>query len=67
MCEILVYDLLICVFYWLFVGLFIVAFAILNLVDDEFVRFVLYMLVGLGMVLVIVLWLAWLVVGICHV
>lgn len=64
--EILVYDLPTRVFHWLFAGLFIAAFAISNLVDDESARFPLHMLAGLGMVSVIVLRLAWSVVGTRH-
>ena len=55
----LVYDLPTRLFHWLFAGLFITAFAISNLVDDDSVRFSLHMLAGLGMVFLVVLRLLW--------
>jgi cytochrome b len=64
--QILVYDLPTRLFHWLFAGFFITAFAISNLVDDESARFSLHMLAGLGMVFVVLLRLAWSVVGTRH-
>ena len=64
--QVLVYDLPTRLFHWLFAGFFITAFAIANLVDDESVRFSLHMLAGLGMVFVLVLRLAWSLVGTRH-
>ncbi|MBJ6984681.1 cytochrome b/b6 domain-containing protein [Luteimonas sp. MC1750] len=62
----LVYDLPTRLFHVLFAGFFIAAFAISNLVDDDSARFPLHMLAGLGMVSVIVLRLAWSLVGTRH-
>jgi cytochrome b len=64
--QILVYDVPTRIFHWLFAGFFITAFAISNLVDDESARFSLHMLAGLGMVFVVLLRLAWSVVGTRH-
>lgn len=64
--QILVYDLPTRLFHWLFAGFFITAFAISNLVDDESARFSLHMLAGLGMVFVVVLRVAWSLVGTRH-
>lgn len=64
--QILVYDLPTRLFHWLFAGLFVTAFAIANLVDDDSARFSLHMLAGLGMVFVIVLRLIWSLVGTRH-
>ena len=64
--QILVYDLPTRLFHWLFAGLFITAFAISNLVDDDSARFSLHMLAGLAMVFVVVLRLAWSLVGTRH-
>jgi cytochrome b len=64
--QALVYDLPTRFFHWLFAGFFVTAFAIANLVDDESARFSLHMLAGLGMVFVLVLRLAWSVVGTRH-
>lgn len=64
--QILVYDLPTRLFHWLFAGFFITAFAISNLVDDDSARFSLHMLAGLGMVFVVLLRLAWSVLGTRH-
>lgn len=64
--PILVYDLPTRLFHWLFAGFFITAFAIANTVDDESARFSLHMLAGMGMVFVLVLRLAWALVGTRH-
>lgn len=64
--RVLVYDLPVRLFHWLFAGFFVTAFAISNLVDDDSTRFALHMLAGLGMVFVIVLRLAWSLVGTRH-
>ena len=61
-----VYDLPTRLFHWLFAGLFVTAFAISNLVDDDSVRFSLHMLAGLGMVFLVVLRLVWSFVGTRH-
>jgi cytochrome b len=64
--QVLVYDLPTRFHHWLFAGFFLTAFAIANLVDDESVRFPLHMLAGLGMVFVVLLRLAWSLVGTRH-
>jgi len=64
--QVLVYDLPTRVFHWLFAGFFITAFAISNLVDDDSAQFSLHMLAGLSMVFVVLLRLAWSVVGTRH-
>lgn len=64
--HVLVYDLPTRLFHWLFAGFFITAFAISNLVDDDSARFSLHMLAGLGMVFVVLLRLAWSLVGTRH-
>ena len=61
-----IYDLPTRLFHWLFAGFFITAFAIANLVDDESARFSLHMLAGMGMVFVVLLRLAWSLVGTRH-
>lgn len=66
MASVRVYDLPTRVFHWLFAGLFITAFSIANLVDDESLRFPLHMLAGLGLVFVVVLRLLWSAVGTRH-
>ena len=66
MSQIRVYDLPTRLFHWLFAGFFVTAFAISNLVDDESARFPLHMLAGLAMVFVVVLRLAWSLVGTRH-
>lgn len=64
--QVLVYDLPTRLYHWLFAGFFVAAFAIANLVDDESVRFPLHMLAGLGMLFVVLLRLAWSLVGTRH-
>jgi cytochrome b len=64
--QVLVYDLPTRLFHWLFAGFFVTAFAIANLVDDESARFSLHMLAGLGMGFVVLLRLAWALVGTRH-
>jgi len=64
--QTLVYDLPTRLFHWLFAGFFVTAFAISNLVDDDSARFSLHMLAGLGMVFVVLLRLAWSLVGTRH-
>ena len=64
--QVLVYDLPTRLFHWLFAGFFLAAFAISNLVDDESARFSLHMIAGLGMVFVVLLRLAWGLVGTRH-
>jgi len=64
--QILVYDVPTRLFHWLFAAFFVSAFAISNLVDDDSIRFSLHMLAGLGMVFVVVLRLAWSLVGTRH-
>ena len=64
--RVLVYDLPTRLFHWLFAGFFLTAFAIANLVDDESARFSLHKLAGLGMVFVVLLRLAWSLVGTRH-
>jgi len=64
--QVLVYDLPTRAFHWLFAGFFLTAFALANLVDDESARFSLHMLAGLGMVFVLLLRLAWSLVGTRH-
>jgi cytochrome b len=64
--QVLVYDLPTRLFHWLFAGFFVAAFAIANLVDDDSARFSLHMLAGLGMVFVVLLRLAWALVGTRH-
>ena len=66
MASVRVYDLPTRVFHWLFAGLFIIAFSIANLVDDESLRFPLHMLAGLGLVFVVLLRLLWSAVGTRH-
>jgi cytochrome b len=66
MASVRVYDLPTRVFHWLFAGLFITAFSIANLVDDESLRFPLHMLAGLGLVFVVLLRLLWSAVGTHH-
>lgn len=61
-----VYDSPTRLFHWLFAGLFITAFTIANMVDDDSVRFSLHMLAGLGMVFVVALRLLWAMVGTRH-
>jgi cytochrome b len=64
--QVLVYDLPTRFFHWLFAGFFVTAFAIANLVDDESIRFSLHMLAGLGMLFVVLLRLAWSLLGTRH-
>lgn len=64
--KVLVYDLPMRLFHWLFAGFFITAYAIANLVDDDSARFSLHMLAGIGMVFVIILRIVWSLVGTRH-
>jgi cytochrome b len=64
--QVRVYDLPTRLFHWLFAGLFVAAFAISHLVDDDSARFALHMLAGLGMVFLVLLRLAWSFVGTRH-
>lgn len=64
--QVLVYDWPTRLFHWAFAGLFIAAFSISNLIDDDSAGFPLHMLAGLVMLLVIVLRLAWSLVGTPH-
>ena len=54
-----VYDLPTRVFHWSFAGLFVAAYAIANLVDDESARFAWHMLAGLMLGLAVLLRLVW--------
>jgi cytochrome b len=64
--RVLVYDLPTRLFHWLFAGLFITAFTIANVVDDDSARFSLHMLAGLGMMFVIALRIIWSLAGTRH-
>lgn len=64
--QVLVYDSPTRLFHWLFAGLFIAAFSIANLIDDDAARFSLHMLAGLAMLFVILLRLIWSLVGTRH-
>lgn len=61
-----VYDLPTRVFHWSFAGLFVAAYAIANLVDDESARFAWHMLAGLMLGLAVLLRLVWGVIGTRH-
>lgn len=61
-----VYDLPTRVFHWSFAALFVGAYAIANLVDDESARFAWHMLAGLLLALAVLLRLVWGVVGTRH-
>lgn len=61
-----VYDWPTRLFHWMFAGLFVIAFAIANLLDDDSASFPLHMLAGLAMCSVIVLRLVWSVIGTRH-
>jgi cytochrome b len=61
-----VYDLPTRVFHWLFAGLFVSAFLVAELVDDDSAWFSLHMLAGLTMFFVVMLRLVWSLVGTRH-
>jgi len=61
--KISVYDLPLRLFHWLFALLFIVAFAIVKLVDDETPLFSYHMLAGLTIAFLLVLRLIWGIIG----
>lgn len=61
-----VYDWPTRLFHWMFASLFVIAFAIANLVDDDSAGFPLHMLAGLAMGGVIALRLVWSVIGTRH-
>lgn len=62
----LVYDLPMRVFHWLFAGLFVGAFLIANVVDDESPIFAYHMLAGLMLGFVVLLRVVWGFVGTRH-
>lgn len=62
----LVYDLPTRIFHWLFVVLFLSAFAIAKTVDDETVLFVFHMLSGLSLSFLVVLRVIWGFIGTRH-
>lgn len=62
----LVYDLPTRVLHWLFAGLFITAYGIANLVDDDSALFVFHMMAGLTLSFVVILRLGWGFVGTPH-
>ncbi len=64
--SLLVYDWPTRIFHWLFAAFFVAAFAISNLTDDDSSRFPLHMLSGMAMCSVILLRLAWSLVGTRH-
>lgn len=61
-----VYDLPTRVLHWSFAGLFVAAYAIANLVDDESARFAWHMLAGLMLGLAVLLRLVWGAIGTRH-
>ena len=61
-----VYDLPTRVFHWCFAVLFVTAYAIANLVDDESARFAWHMLAGIALGVAVLLRLVWGVVGTRH-
>lgn len=61
-----VYDLPTRLFHWCFAALFVVAYGIANLVDDESTRFAWHMLAGLALGVAVILRLVWGVVGTDH-
>lgn len=66
MTTVRVYDLPTRVFHWSFAVLFVTAYAIANLVDDDSARFAWHMLAGLMLVATVVFRLAWGLVGTRH-
>lgn len=66
MSSVRVYDLPTRVFHWSFAALFLTAYAIAQLVDDESSRFAWHMLAGLTLVAAVVLRLIWGLVGTRH-
>lgn len=66
MSSVRVYDLPTRVFHWFFAALFIGAYAIANLVDDEASRFAWHMLAGMALGVVVLLRLVWGFVGTRH-
>jgi cytochrome b len=66
MTTVRVYDLPTRVFHWCFAALFVAAYAIANLVDDESARFAWHMLAGLALGVAVLLRLLWGVVGTRH-
>ncbi len=66
MSSVRVYDLPTRVFHWCFAALFVAAYAIANLVDDESPRFAWHMLAGLMLVVTVLFRLFWGVAGTRH-
>lgn len=66
MISVRVYDLPTRVFHWCFAALFVTAFAIANLVDDDSTRFTWHMLAGLMLVATVLLRFVWGLVGTRH-
>lgn len=66
MSTVRVYDLPTRVFHWCFATLFVVAYAIANLVDDESSRFAWHMLAGVTLGVAVLLRLIWGLVGTRH-
>lgn len=62
----LVYDLPTRVFHWLFAGLFVTAFAIAKTIDDDSVVFSYHMLAGMTLSLLVLLRIAWGILGTRH-
>lgn len=61
-----VYDLPTRAFHWCFAALFVAAYAIANLVDDESARFAWHMLAGIALGVAVLLRLLWGVIGTRH-
>lgn len=66
MSSVRVYDLPTRVFHWCFAALFVAAYAIANLVDDESSRFAWHMLAGMALGVAVLVRLIWGVVGTRH-
>ena len=64
--RVLVWDLPTRIFHWLFAGSFIAAFTIGQVVDDDAAAFKLHMLLGGVMALLVLLRVAWGLVGSRH-
>jgi cytochrome b len=64
--KVRVYDLPTRVFHWCFAALFVTAYAIANLVDDESARFAWHMLAGMALGVAVLLRVLWGVVGTRH-
>lgn len=62
----LIYDLPMRLFHWLFAGLFILAFLIANIVDDESPAFSYHMFAGLLLGFIVLLRIIWGIVGAKH-